>query len=286
MRVAVSLKTAILATFLASLPAKAVEPDGTIRFTPLPMVGERALRSQFLPMLDYLTRETEIRFRWTYIPDYDGVISAQKNDAVDLAFLGPLPYVALTRQDPAFEPLVHFREKDGSRGYNCALVAFNSEGPYRTADVINKRIGLTQPKSTCGYFAVSVMLARAGRAIEGNGNQYEYAGGHDKAIMGVVRGAYDVAGAKLAIVRKHERLGVQVIDQAGPYPGFALVANKRTMAAEQREAIRDALLTASQTERARWGEPMRNGAFSAYDQDYEALRKDLRRLDGTTPEDK
>ena len=87
-------------------------------------------------------------------------------------------------------------------------------------------------------------------------------------------------------MRKHERLGVQVIDQAGPYPGFALVANKRTMAAEQREVIRDALLTASQTERARWGEPMRNGAFSAYDQDYEALRKDLRRLDGTMPEDK
>ena len=286
MRVTRSLKIVMIAAFLVSNQGKAREPDGTIRFTPLPMVGERALRSQFLPMLDYLTRKTKIEFRWKYIPDYDAVLSAQQRDEVDLTFLGPLPYVALTQQDPAFEPLVHFREKDGSQGYNCALVAFGNEGPYRATDVVNKRIGLTQPKSTCGYFAVSVMLARAGRAIEGNGNQHEYAGGHDKAIMGVVRGAYDVAGAKFAIARKHARLGIQIIDQAGPYPGFALVANNRTMTVEQRKAIRDALLTASQTERARWGEPMRNGAFSAYNQDYESLRKDLRRLDGTTPEGK
>ncbi len=286
MRVAISLKIIMLAAFFTSIPARALEPGGTIKFTPLPMLGERALRSQFLPMLDYLTKQTKIQFHWTYIPDYDAVIDAQKRDEIDLTFLGPLPYVTLRQQDSAFEPLVHFRENDGSPNYNCALVAFGNEGPYRATDVINKHIGLTQPKSTCGYFAVSVMLARAGRAIDGQNNRYEYAGGHDKAIMGVVRGVYDVAGAKLAIAHKHARLGIQVIDQVGPYPGFALVANKRTMTADQRIAIRNALLTASRAERARWGDPMRNGAFSANDQDYEALRKDLRRLDGGVPEEK
>jgi phosphonate transport system substrate-binding protein len=266
---------------LGGAQAWAAEPAAQpIRFAALPMVDERSLRGQFLPMLDHLARRTGLEFQWTYFPKYDDLLRALREDQLDLAYLGPLPYVKLTERDRRFESLARFLEQDGSQGYDCALVAFPPDGLTNARQIAGKRIGLTQPESTCGHFAVSVMLDRAGRRLEGDGNQHEYAGGHDKAILGVLHGRYDVAGVKLAIVRRYASLGIRAIDRVGPYPGFALVANARTLSPGRRGAIRDALLAASPEERGGWGEPLRHGAIAARDEDYARLRADLRRLEG------
>lgn len=199
----------VLIIGFCALGIKPLQAAESIRFAPLPLVEERTMRGQFLPMLDYLAQHTKMQFEWSYLPRYDDVLKALSEGKLDLAYLGPLPYVTLTEKDRHFEPLVHFLEKDGSHGYDCALVAFAPDALTRTADITGKHIGLTQPEATCGHFAVSVMLDRAGRSLDGEGNRYEYAGGHDKAILGVVRGTYDVAGAKLAIAKRYANLGTR-----------------------------------------------------------------------------
>lgn len=275
---------AVLLTCLLGQTALAVPPaDRGIRFAPLPLLDERTLRGQFLPMLDYLSRRTQTAFQWVYLPRYEAVLQALAADRIDLAFLGPLPYLALSEDDRHFAPIVHFLESNGRHDYDCALVTFAPDGLGHVRDIRNKRIGLTQPYSTCGHFAVSLMLRRAGRDLEGEGNRYEYAGGHDKAILGVLRGTYDVAGAKRAIAERYTNLGITVIDRIGPFPGFVLVANNRTLSAQQRKRIRDALLTTDAATRSSWGEPLRNGAIAAEDKDFAALRNTLRGLPMPAP---
>jgi phosphonate transport system substrate-binding protein len=251
---------------------------GTIRFAPLPLVDEKGLRAEYLPMLDYLGKKTGDGYQWMFMPKYPELLQAMINDRIDLAVLGPLPYIKLAGRAPHFEPLVHFKEKDGRTHYDCVLVAFGADRALKPRDIQGKRIGLTQPESTCGYFAVATMLKKAGRAPGQDGNRFEYAGNHTKAALGVVQGRYDIAGLKRNQAEKYFSLGLGIIAETGPYPAFALIANTRVLSAGQRAAIRDALLKVDPATLARWGHSMRSGAALASDADYRAMRRQVDQL--------
>lgn len=243
-----------------------------LRFAPLPLVDEKTLRADYLPMLDYLGKQTGDSYRWNFFPKYPDMLQAMILGEIDLAILGPLPYARLTARAKHFEPLVQFREKDGRADYDCVLVAFGKDRALKLKDIKDKRIGLTQAESTCGYFAVASMLRQAGRAPDKDGNRYEYAGNHSKAALGVVQGRYDIAGLKRNQAEKYRSLDLHVIAESGPYPAFALVANTRTLAPERRAAIRSALLSVDDVTRAAWSEATKYGAVAASDAGYADTR--------------
>jgi phosphonate transport system substrate-binding protein len=256
---------------------------GVLRFAPLPVADEKSLRADYLPMLDYLVSRTGDTYRWNFMPKYPDLLQAMILDQIDLAVLGPLPYVRLTAMTKHFEPLVLFREKDGRAGYDCVLVAFGKDRALKLKDIKNKNIGLTQVESTCGYFAVARMLRRAGRSPGKDGNRYEYAGNHGNAALGVVQGRYDIAGLKRSQAEKYKGLDLHVIAEAGPYPGFALVANTRTLSPARRTAIRQALLQVDEKTQAGWSEAIRFGVVEANDAMYSEIREKIKAL-GEIPE--
>ncbi len=275
------LLTPILA--LACLVAAIAVRAGEIRFAPLPLVDEKGLRAEYLPLLDYLGARTGDTYRWTFHARYPDLLRAMQEDQVDLVVLGPLPYVKLMQQSRHFEPLVRFLEKDGRGDYDCVLLAFGTDRALKLRDIRGKRIGLTQSDSTCGYLAVASMLARAGRAPGKDGNRFEYAGNHTRAALGVAQGRYDVAGLKRSQADKYLGLDLHVIAQSGPYPAFALVANTRTLDAGRRAAIRSAILAADAGLRESWGESIRHGAQPVRDADYDHVRRLLKEI-GPIPE--
>ena len=112
--------------------------------------------------------------------------------------------------------------------YTCSLVAFADSG-LSLERLKGVRFGLTQPYSTCGYLAVSRMLATADLSLTGDGNSFSYAGNHSAAALGVVQGKYDVAGVKTSIAGRYRHLGLDVIATSPSYPGFSMVANAATL---------------------------------------------------------
>lgn len=255
----------------------------TLRFAPLPLVDEKALRAEYLPLLDYLGKQTGAAYTWSFYPKYPAMLQSLIDDQLDLAILGPLPYARLSARARHFEPLVQFREKDGRAEYDCVLVAYAADRALKLKDIKGKRIGLTQAESTCGYFAVASMLKKAGRAPDKDGNRYEYAGNHTRAALGVVQGRFDVAGLKRSQAEKYLSLDLHVIAESGPYPGFALVVNTRTVSPERRAAIRQALLGADVATRAGWGDAIKFGAVDANDASYNPTRQRIDAL-GEIPE--
>lgn len=243
-----------------------------LRFTALPMLDERTLRARFAPLLNDLGEAIGETVSWHYFPQYEQVLQALEDGEVDLAFLGPLPYVELTDVAPHFEPLVHVREPDGNSRYFCALAVFGPDQPA-LRDLTTRRFALTQPLSTCGSFAVSVMLQRAGLALNRDGNRYRFTGGHDTAALAVLAGRADVAGLKSNVAKRYESLGLTIIAEAGPYPGFAFVVNTRTVAERVRAAIRAALLELGEQARAQ-GQWPSAGMVGAADADYADFRAD------------
>ena len=83
---------AVLLAVLAAVPTAMAE---TLVFAPLPMQNRETLIKQFRPMTDYLEKELDIKIEYSYAEGYNEIIKKFSNMEIDLAYLGPLPFVEL-----------------------------------------------------------------------------------------------------------------------------------------------------------------------------------------------
>lgn len=256
-----------LALLLLGVSPAVAEP---LVFAPLPMETPYTVAAQWKPLLGYLERQLGVTLQIDYSGSNDEIVEKFRDGRLDLAYLGPLPYVKLRKNLPAAEPVVIFREKDGAATYTCALVVA-ADFPLELKSLKHKRIALTQPLSTCGYFATQGMLQQQGRSLEEN--RFRYIGPHDEVALAVVRGDFEVGGLKTAIAGKYAHLGLTVVAESPSVPGLALVANRNRLSAERIEQIRQLLLNAPPEVRQQWGDNIRNGVAPASDRDYDGMRR-------------
>ncbi len=243
--------------------AQAADETRPIRFAPLPMENRETLVKQFEPMLQFLEKRLQRPIEMVYSGSYAEIIDRFVAGTIDLAYLGPLPYVELRARYPQAEPLVHFNEKSGKPMYTCAIVTM-ADSAIDLGSLSGSRIALTQPLSTCGYLSVSGMLRERGSNLEDN--SYSYLDQHDTVALAVVRGEYAAGGLKTAIARKYSHLGLVIAAETPELPGFGLIANRATLSGVTVQALRESLTAA----------PVRNprhGAVTASDEDYEPVRR-------------
>lgn len=273
-------KLLLLLAILFSAQPLAAQPQ-VIRFAPLPMENQETIVKQFQPMLRFLEEQLNLTITFTYADSYADIIDKFHAGTIDLAYLGPLPYIELRRQDEQAEPIVHFKEQSGEPFYTCAITAM-ADSSIPLAALSGRRIALTQPLSTCGYLSVAGLLRGYGSTIEDN--RYAYLDKHDAVALAVVRGEFDFGGLKSAIARKYRHLGLNILAETPPLPGFGLIANRATIPAETIAAIQAGLTQLDPAGKDRvlletWGENIRYGVVSASDKDYDQLRN----LKGTSP---
>lgn len=242
----------------------------TLKFAPLPMESPETVAGQWKPLLEYLKKSVGIELVIDYSTSNDEILGKFEAGKLDLAYLGPLPYLRLKDRFPQARPLVIFHEADGRPSYTCALVVA-ADSDLRPEQLTGRKIALTQPLSTCGFFSISGLLQQAGIRLEEA--RYRYLGPHDAVALAVAGGEFDAGGLKSAIARKYTSLGLRIIAETAPLPGLALVANGARVSEERMEAIRRALLAADETVRKNWGDNIRHGLSAAVDEDYAGARK-------------
>ncbi len=242
----------------------------TLKFAPLPMESPETVAGQWKPLLEYLKKSVGIELVIDYSTSNDEILGKFEAGKLDLAYLGPLPYLRLKDRFPPARPLVIFHEADGRPSYTCALVVA-ADSDLRPEQLTGRKIALTQPLSTCGFFSISGLLQQAGIRLEEA--RYRYLGPHDAVALAVAGGEFDAGGLKSAIARKYTSLGLRIIAETAPLPGLALVANGARVSEERMEAIRRALLAADETVRKTWGDNIRHGLSAAVDEDYAGARK-------------
>ena len=242
----------------------------TLTFAPLPMESTYAVASQWLPFVEYLEQSLGIKLKVSYSATNDEIVHKFADGELDLAYLGPLPYVKLKRIFPAAEPVVIFKEEDGLAAYTCALVTL-AETNLDFMRMKGKRVALTQPLSTCGYFATQGILAKYGSTLEDN--LYHFLGQHDKVALAVARGDFDVGGLKTSIAQHYNYMGVFVRAESSHVPGLAIVANTNRVSSQQIAQIRQVLLAADEKTRQFWGDNIRYGVVPAKDSDYDGMRQ-------------
>ncbi|SDH74509.1 phosphonate transport system substrate-binding protein [Propionivibrio dicarboxylicus] len=243
--------------------------DRVVVFAPMPMESPELVIGQWKPLLSYLEQRLGMVFRIEYSKSNQEILDKFRSGKIDLAYLGPLPYVALKKVFPAAQPVVKFREANGEAAYTCAMIAL-AGNDRKLKFPRNLKIALTQPMSTCGYFAADGLLHMAGTHIESN--KYRYLNAHDAVALAVVRGDYDLGVVKSAIGAKYAHLGVIRLAETAALPALGLIANSQRLSKETIESVRIALLEVDSNTRATWGDNVRHGAVSAEDIDYNPMR--------------
>jgi phosphonate transport system substrate-binding protein len=278
----------LLALLLGLLPLAAGARQA-IRFAPLPLETPKIVHEQFSGLADYLSERANVDIVWVSLDSNTKVVDQFRAGAIDLAYLGPLPYVILARDYQGARPLACFRDTDGAAGYTCSLVTFADSG-LTLERLKGVRFGLTQPYSTCGYLAASQMLAAAGLSLTADGNSFSYAGNHSEAALGVVEGRYDVAGIKTSIAARYRHLGLDVIATSPSYPGFSLVANAATLDQTTIDRLQEALLRLDPgaqpalAERMKtWGDQIRHGTVPPGECDYSGVAAALTQVPWPIP---
>ncbi len=255
--------------------AKAATQQAVLRFAPLPMENREVIYKQFEPIRVYLEQITGRKVVFKYFNKYCYLLKEFINGGLDLAYLGPLPYVELHNNYPDAEPLVTFREPTGQNGYTCSLIAL-PEKKLKLSAITKKEIALTQPLSTCGYLSVNGLLKKHGSSLKAN--TYHYLGRHDAVALAVVRAEFDIGGVKTAIAQKYAHLGLQVLDETEILPGFALVSNSATVDTALAVTIRDAFASLDPHGKdkemlSNWGKKLANGAVVATNEQYDIIRR-------------
>ncbi len=247
----------------------------TIRFAPLPMQDRETIIKQCKPMIVYLEKNLHVQIIYDYSDNYSDLLDKFRRSQVDLAYLGPLPYVELRATYAHAEPLVHFKEKSGNASYTCAMATFPDAG-FEMQFAVNRKIALTQPLSTCGYLSVSGLMRNHGSDLEAN--RYRYLGRHDAVALSIIQGEFEAGGLKSAIAREYAHMGLRIIAETDPLPAFALVGNAKTLTPERMFQIQSCLTILEpdgkdKSQLESWGKNIRYGAVTASDDDYRPVRE-------------
>jgi len=246
----------------------------TIRFAPLPMEKRETVLSKFQPLTQYLSQQLQLTIEYVYANDYSELLENFRQSKVDIAYLGPLPYVELRASFSEAEPLLFFKESSNAVTYTCALVTFPGND-FDLAYGKYQKIALTQPLSTCGYLSTNGLMQNHGNSLESN--HYRYLGTHDEVALGVIRGDYAAGGLKTAVARKYAHMGLFVLQETPPLPAFAIIVNTRTMPPALIADIKNSLIALDSTRYKQKqtqdrSEVIGNGVVEAHDSDYKVIR--------------
>lgn len=242
-----------------------------LRFAVVAGQDRQATIREFMPLLDAIRHSTGQPTRLVMPDNFEQLIDAVAVNQVDLAFVGPLPYVLLRQRHPDTELLLRFREADGSLTFRCALVAFRGD-QVRLAKLQGPLVGLPQPLSTCGPLAADGLL----RKHAGIGLQQarpRFLGHHGNVALATLAGEVTIGGMSETIAHQYAGLGLEVLARSEPLPGFALVVNRATLDAGRIAELRQSLLATPAAVYRGWGPMIRHGMVAeASDADYDAVR--------------
>jgi len=243
-----------------------------IHFAPLPTKSPSQNVKDFLPINKFLKEKLSLHINYVYKKDYQDILDGFKDGTIDMAYLGPLPFISLRKDYAYAEPIVTFKQSNGSSKYRCVIAKFRGDKFDKNKQI---KVALTQSLSTCGYLMTSILLKDKFH-IDLKNQKYKYTMSHTNALISVVKGQFLLAGAKKRIAKKFKSLGMEIIAQSEFLPGFSLVVNTKTLTTKQITDIQNVLLDVPKEKYKSWGGISSNGLEKAHIEDYNSLYVDFK----------
>lgn len=184
---------------------------------------------------------------------YDDLAASVNRREVDVAWLPPIPLLALERRE-AVTPLVS-NHRDGAAPYHSVLIVHSSSLLYTPRDVAKKRAAWVDPRSASGYVLPRIELAEDGVDLRALAAE-KFFGSHESVAAAVVEKRADFGAtfagldARGAIVRgpwmdlPDGEEAIRVLAAFGAIPGDCIAA-RAGVTASVRERLVVALVRMS-----------------------------------------
>jgi phosphonate transport system substrate-binding protein len=219
---------------------------------------------------------------------YNAAIEAMKNGKADYAMFGPFSYiVAVERAD--VEPIAEITMPAMADKPASVIIVPKDSPIQKIEDLKGKTFGFVDPVSTTGHLMPKATIVKElgitpDELEKGFFKDIQFAGGHDKAVLGVVRGQYDAAGVSAMYPSILESKGLiekgsyRVIAASEPLPGTA-IGIRKALPDDMKAKVKEFLLSYNSPEYFEGLLGMKDAKFvEAKDSNYDKLRETAKAL--------
>ena len=171
-------------------PAKLKDPS-TLIFAYSAVEAPQVYQKAFQPLIDALAACTGKKVVYLPANSPTALIEAMRSGRLHIADFGT-GSVGFGVNLAGAVPIVAQADKNGITGYRLVAIV-RADSPFKTlADLKGKKVAHTSPSSNSGNLAPRVFFPENGLVPD---QDYKplMSGGHDKSVLGVLRGDYDMA---------------------------------------------------------------------------------------------
>lgn len=214
--------------FTSSVAFSDTSKPKTLVFSAIPDQDETRLKERFGDIADYLAKKLDVPVKYIPVKSYAAVVTAFRNDQVQLAWFGGLSGVQARLRVPDSKAIAQGVEDTEFRTY---IIANHSTGLKASDDFPKEIAGKTftfgSKGSTSGrlmpqYYIEEALKGKVDKVFKRVG----FSGNHSKTISLVQTGAYEVGAVNFKVWEKELKDGkidaekISVIWKTPTYPDY------------------------------------------------------------------
>ena len=201
-----------------------VYAQGVLRVSAIPDESPTELQRKFLPLGEYLSKETGMKVEFIPVTDYAAVVEALATNKIDMAWLGGFTYIqAKIRTNGVVKPIIQRLEDEK---FTSKFIVADGSSVKSLMDLKGKTFVFGSPSSTSGHLMPRFYLMKAGIDPDKDFKSIAFSGAHDATVAFVASGKAD-AGAlntsvwdKLSDAKNPNAEKVKVFYTTPPYHDY------------------------------------------------------------------
>jgi len=187
-----------------------------------PYLPESEIQTRFGPFAQYLARELGRPVSIRVGGNYEQHNAAIGKDQVDIAFLGPVPYLRVVRQFGP-KPLLARLEVDGKSSLFGVIAVRKESALQNLAALKDARLAFGDAESTMSHIVPRYLLIKAG-IPQGAPARHKFLGSHKNVALAVLAGDYDAGALKKDVFDEFEAKGLRALAVTPGVPDHVFVA--------------------------------------------------------------
>ena len=232
------LALTLVLLLIAGASSATYAADGPLVLAIHPYLPAAEIQTRFGPFAAFLSREmgrpVTVRIGTNYA-EHEAAIG---NNQVDIAFLGPAPYIQVVRRFGA-KPLLARFEVDGQTKL-YGVIAVRKDSKITTlAGLKDSRIAFGDPESTMSHIVPRYLLISAG--ITDRAIRHKFLGAHKDVAMAVLAGDFDAGAMKKEVFDELAPRGLRALATTPGVPDHLFVT-RADMPASDVKRLRAAML--------------------------------------------
>lgn len=212
-------------TGLISVSAASPQTPTPYVFGVHPYLTAQELVERFTPLMNYLSEGLNKPVVLRVAKTYASHIELVGNDQVEIAYLGPAPYLNLVKNYGRKPLLAKIQVKGQSTFRGAIIVSQNS--PIKTvADLRGQGFAFGSQDSTMSHFVPRFVLSQAGITLD-QLSHYKFLKYHENVVLGVLLGEFEAGAIKKDVYKQYAAEGIRILTWTPPITVHVFVATQR-----------------------------------------------------------